>query len=249
MKPLIQTSREDVYNAPTIPWNNGTYTPISNMFIMDMINSKLNTLGLVVKNEEYKTARTKEGLVKGVIGSYDISTPDSDFGQRIMFRNSYDKSMSFAFVCGMVTWICTNGCIKGDYQYRRIHRGVIMEETSTTQEAIVENINGGFTMLEVSFEKTSFQLRELQHFEISPTESYDILGKLFFEQQVTSITQLSTIKKEFEQSKNFHHLGDKDFTAYDLYNHITESLKASHPSSYISDHVKTHALFEETFKV
>ena len=249
MKLLTPTSREDVYNAPTIPWNNGTYTPISNMFIMDMINSKLNTLGLVVKNEEYKSARTKEGLVKGVIGSYDISTPDSDFGQRIMFRNSYDKSMSFAFVCGMVTWICTNGCIKGDYQYRRIHRGVIMEETSTTQEAIVENINGGFTMLQTSFEKTSFQLRELQHFEISPTESYDILGKLFFEQQVISITQLSTIKKEFEQSRNFHHLGDKDFTAYDLYNHITESLKASAVRTYISDHVATHKLFEETFKV
>ena len=249
MKPLIQATREEVYNAPTIPWNNGTYTPISNMFIMDMIYNKLQEHGLTVKNEEYKTARTKEGLVKGVIGSYDISTPDSDFGQRVMFRNSYDKSMSFAFVCGMVTWICTNGCIKGDYQYRRIHRGVIMEETSTTQEAIVENINGGFTMLQVSFEKTSAQLRELQHFEISPTESYDILGKLFFEQQVISITQLSTIKKEFEQSKNFHHLGDKNFTAYDLYNHITESLKASHPLSYISDHVKTHALFEETFKV
>ena len=249
MKPLIQATREEVYEAPTIPWNNGTYTPISNMFIMDMIYNKLQEHGLTVKNEEYKTARTKEGLVKGVIGSYDISTPDSDFGQRIMFRNSYDKSMSFAFVCGMVTWICTNGCIKGDYQYRRIHRGVIMEETSTTQEAIVENINGGFTMLQVSFEKTSAQLRELQHFEISPTESYDILGKLFFEQQVISITQLSTIKKEFEQSRNFHHLGDKDFTAYDLYNHITESLKASHPLSYISDHVKTHALFEETFRV
>lgn len=249
MKPLIQTSREDVYNAPTIPWNNGTYTPISNMFIMDMINSKLNTLGLVVKNEEYKTARTKEGLVKGVIGSYDISTPDSDFGQRIMFRNSYDKSMSFAFVCGMVVWICTNGCIKGDYQYKRVHRGVMLEESSTTQEAIIENINGGFQMLQTSFEKTSVQLRELQHLEISPTESYDIIGKLFFEQQVISITQLSTIKKEFEQSKNFHHLGDKDFTAYDLYNHITESLKASAVRTYISDHVATHKLFEDTFGV
>ena len=238
-----------MYNAPTIPWNNGTYTPISNMFIMEMINSKLRNAGLVVRNEEFKAARNKEGLVKGVIGSYDISTPDSDFGQRVMFRNSYDKSMSFAFVAGMVVWICTNGCIKGEYQYKRVHRGVIMEETSTTQEAIIENINGGFQMLQASFEKTSVQLRELQHLEISPTESYDILGKLFFEQQVISITQLSTIKREFEHSNNFRHLGDKDFTAYDLYNHITESLKQSHPLTYINDHIKTHALFEEVFEV
>lgn len=249
MKTLLATKREDVYTAPTIPWNNGTYTPISNKFIMDMVEDKARSLGLTVKNENYITARTKEGLVKGVIGSYDISTPDNDFGQRVMFRNSYDKSMSFAFVAGMVTWICSNGCIKGDYQYKRIHRGVIIEETSTTQEAIVENINGGFTMLQTSFEKTSTQLRELQHLEVSPSETYDVIGKLFFEQQVITITQLSTIQKEFKHSRNFRHLGDTDFTAYDLYNHVTEALKASHVSTYINDHIKTHSLFEEVFNV
>lgn len=249
MKSLTPTSREDVYNAPTIPWNNGTYTPISNMLIMDMINSKLNGLGLTVRNDNFMTARTNNGLVKGVIGTYDIIADDNDFGQRLVFRNSYDKSMSFAFAVGTVVFCCTNGCIKGDYQYKRMHRGVIMDESSSTQEAIIKNIDGGFTMLQASFEKTSVQLRELQQFEISPTESYDILGKLFFEQQVISITQLSTIKKEFENSKNFHHLGDKDFTAYDLYNHITESLKSSHPMSYISDHIKTHSLFEKVFNV
>lgn len=249
MKLLTPTSREDVYNAPTIPWNNGTYTPISNMLIMDMINSKLNDLGLTVRNDNFMTARTNNGLVKGVIGTYDIIADDNDFGQRLVFRNSYDKSMSFAFAVGTVVFCCTNGCIKGDYQYKRMHRGVITDESSSTQEAIIKNIDGGFTMLQASFEKTSVQLRELQQFEISPTESYDILGKLFFEQQVISITQLSTIKKEFENSKNFHHLGDKDFTAYDLYNHITESLKSSHPMSYISDHIKTHSLFEKVFNV
>lgn len=249
MKLLTPTSREDVYNAPTIPWNNGTYTPISNMLIMDMINSKLNGLGLTVRNDNFMTARTNNGLVKGVIGTYDIIADDNDFGQRLVFRNSYDKSMSFAFAVGTVVFCCTNGCIKGDYQYKRMHRGVITDESSSTQEAIIKNIDGGFTMLQASFEKTSVQLRELQQFEISPTESYDILGKLFFEQQVISITQLSTIKKEFENSKNFHHLGDKDFTAYDLYNHITESLKSSHPMSYISDHIKTHSLFEKVFNV
>jgi hypothetical protein len=216
---------------------------------MDMINSKLDDLGLTVRNDNFMTARTNNGLVKGVIGTYDIIADDNDFGQRLVFRNSYDKSMSFAFAVGTVVFCCTNGCIKGDYQYKRMHRGVITDESSSTQEAIIKNIDGGFTMLQASFEKTSVQLRELQQFEISPTESYDIIGKLFFEQQVISITQLSTIKKEFEQSKNFHHLGDKDFTAYDLYNHITESLKASHPLSYISDHVKTHSLFEEVFNV
>lgn len=124
-----------------------------------------------------------------------------------------------------------------------------MDDTSTTKEDIVDNINSGFSALQTSFDKMSSQLRELKHLQISPSESYDILGKLFFEQQVISISQLSIIKKEFENSLNFRHMGDVDFTAFDLYNHITESLKVSHPLNYISDHVKTHALFEKTFNI
>lgn len=249
MKRLTTTDRIDVYNAPTISWNNDTYTPISNKFVMDMVEDKIRNLGLVVKNENYIATKNENGSIKGVIGTYDIATPDEEFGQRIMFRNSYDKSMSFAFVAGTVVWICTNGCIKGNYQYKRIHRGTFIDDTSSTKEDVVENIDNGFKALQTSFDKISSQLRELKHYQISPSESYDILGQLFFEQQVISINQLSIIKREFERSVNFRHIGDSDFTAYDLYNHITESLKTSHPLTYISDHVSTHALFEKTFNV
>jgi len=243
------TSYNDVYNAPTIPWNNDTYTPVSNKFIMDFIEDKVNNAGLVIKNNEFKTAVNDKGLVKGVIGSYDISTDNNDFGQRIMFRNSYDKSMSFAFCCGTVVWICSNGCVSGDYVYKRIHRGVITEESSTTIDDIVENITGGFGMMQVAFESNVKQLEELKHFEISPNESYNILGELFFKQEVINITQMSIIKRELEYSRNFKHLGDTDFTAYDLYNNITESLKKRHPSTYLNDHITTHKLFEKTFNI
>ena len=249
MKTLTLTDKTSVYDAPIITWNNDTYTPISNRFIMDMIEDKIHNAGLMIKDEHYIATKNSNGLIKGVIGSYDICTPDEEFGQRVMFRNSYDKSMSFAFVAGMVVWICTNGCIKGDFQYKRIHRGILTDDTSTTKEDIVDNINSGFDALQTSFDKLSSQLQELKHLQISPTESYDILGKLFFEQQVISINQLSIIKKEFEHSANFRHMGDKEFSAFDLYNHITESLKTSHPLTYINDHIKTHALFEKTFSI
>lgn len=241
--------REEVYNAPIIPWNNGTYTPLANSMVMDLIDTKINNLGLVVKDEHYKVTRTSDGLIKGVIGSYDISTPDGDYGQRVMFRNSYDKSMSFAFVCGMVVWICSNGCISGDYQYRRIHRGAFLEGTSTTEKEVIASVEGGFTVLQNSFEHTSEQLNELKHFEVSPEEVFKILGTLFFTKQVINITQMSIIKRELASSQNFRHLGDLKFTAYDLYNHITESLKTSHPTTYVNDHVVTHSLFEETFNL
>lgn len=37
-------------------------------------------------------------------------------------------------------------------------------------------------------------------------------------------------------SKNFNLITSNEFTAWDLYNAVTESLKKSHPTTYISDH-------------
>lgn len=92
-------------------------------------------------------------------------------------------------------------------------------------------------------------MNELKHFEVSPQDTYNILGELFFKKEVLTITQMSIIKKELQFSKNFKHLFDKDFTAFALYNHVTQSLKSSHPTTYISDHINTHSLFKELFKL
>lgn len=249
MKVLTQATRDVVYNAPIIQQDSSTYTPVPNKVIMDLIESKIQGNGLTLQSDEYKVSTSKEGLVKGVIGAYNITTADNDFGQRVMFRNSYDKSMSFAIVVGSVVWICSNGCISGDYQYKRVHRGVFENNTSTTMQDVIENINGGFTMLQNSFEHNRKQLLDLKNFEIGPQDAYNILGELFFTMTVLNVSQMSIVKRELSHSHNFKHLGDKDFTAYDLYNHITESLKTSHPLTYISDHVKTHKMFEEIFNV
>ena len=249
MKVLVQATRKDVYEAPVIPWNNGTYTPLANKKIMDLIDSKLSDENLVVKNENYKVAVNERGLIRGVIASYDITSGDGEFGRRIMFRNSYDKSMSFALVCGTVVWICTNGCVSGDYQYKRVHKGIIDEDSNSMERDVIENIDWGFKFLGKAFENNTRQLRELKQYQIGPDQTYRILGDLFFAQNVISIQQMSRVKKEMEINRNFRHFGDKDFTAYDLYNHITEALKYSHPTTYISDHIKTHKLFEDVFHV
>lgn len=249
MKVVNNSTKEQVYNAPIINWSNDTYTPISNKFIMDMLTDKINNMGLVVRSENYKTALTKDGRIKGVIGGLNISTDNENYGQRIMFRNSYDKSMSFAIVVGSLVWVCSNGCISGDYQYKRVHRGVVTGDTSTTQEDIVDNINGSFQYLEMAFTRITGQLDELKHFEISPDETYKILGELFFKQEIVNISQMSIIKRELISSNNFKHLGDTDFTAYDLYNHITESLKISSANSYIKNHIQTHKIFTDIFSL
>lgn len=249
MKALTHATREEVYNAPIIDWNNNTYTPVSNKSIMDLMDEQMDKLGLVRYKEHYSVARDLVGNVKGVIGSYDIMTGDEDFGQRVMFRNSYDKSMSFAVVVGSVVWICSNGCISGDFQYKRIHRGVISENSSTTAIEIKDNIIGGFELAQKAFEHNKHQLDNMKEIKVEQSTVFDILGQLFFKMGILSVNQVSIINKEFKHSPNFRHLSNIEFTAYDLYNHITEALKVSHPLTYFNDHIKTHNLFEQMFGI
>lgn len=149
----------------------------------------------------------------------------------------------------ILTLRCENGCVSGDYQYKRIHKGTILEDTTTTEQDVIANVEGGFQLLQTSFEHNVAQLEELKHYEIGPDDIYRILGILFISKGIVNTGQITTIKRELHSSKHFRHIEDKDFTAFDLYNHITESLKTSAPSDYINDHVQTHKLFEETFNV
>jgi hypothetical protein len=56
-------SRSSVYEAPFIDWNNDTYTPVANKTIMDLIDDKISSLNLKVKNEEYRVSKSNDGLI------------------------------------------------------------------------------------------------------------------------------------------------------------------------------------------
>ena len=111
----------------------------------------------------------------------------------------------------------------------------------------MQSIDDGFEIIDNKYKTMKEQLNCLKDVKVDKELTYKLIGDLFFEQSVISITQLSIIKKELNESKNFKHINDDGFTAYDLYNDITESLKTSPVNSMIDDHVKLHTLFENTF--
>ena len=241
MKLNTNATREQVYNAKPFQWEN-PYAVISNKDIIDQIESNLKHSGWNVVSENYRASRTADGIIKGVIGEWNVRTEDGEFGQRIAFRNSYDKSMSFAFVSGAVVWICTNGCISGDFGVKRVHKGVAYDDAMGA-------INDGFELIDSRYKDIVYQMNCLKDIHVDKELSYELVGNLFFEQEVISLEQLSIIKREMYNSDKFVHINDDHFSAWDLYNHITESLKKSHPLTYVDDHVKTHTLFENEFKL
>ena len=244
MRANLLATREEVYNSPIINWNSEYYTPVANSTIMDLIEKGINESDFHVKSTEFRVARNSVGAIRGVIGAYNLETDDNDYGQKIMFRNSYDKTMSFAIVQGMHVWICSNGCISGEYQYRRKHLGIEDGESTTTMRDVINAIEYSFDNMKLSYNKTKDELNSFKEISISEDEVINTLGKLFLIDDTITPTQLSIVKRELYSSKNFKHMNEDGFTAYDFYNHITEALKTSHPLNYVSSHVAVHSMFQ-----
>ena len=240
MKVNELATRQELISTPLPLWED-SYTAIPNTEIFKKIDENIRGGGLKVRNEEYRVSKTKDGIIKGVIGSIDIMTPNEEYGQRFMFRNSYDKSMSFAVAIGGYVFICENGVVRADnFDYKRVHKGTADSES-------LLNIDAGFEAIDKEFKIITEQMDSLKECHVDYECMHDLVGKLFFEQAAISSVQLNIVKDQMWHSDKFRHIDDKDFSAYDLYNHITESLKRSAPRTYIQDHVATHKLFENRF--
>lgn len=233
-------TRAELISTPLPVWEN-TYTPIPNGEIFSKIDENIRGGGLKIVNEEYRVSRSQSGIIKGVIGSIDLASENEEFGRRIMFRNSYDKSMSFAFLEGLCCWICSNGAIKSDeMQFKRVHKGTAFDDAMVS-------IDDGFNRIDVEFKKIVEDMNAFKECHVDKELMYELVGNLFFEQGVLSSVQLNIVKDQLDKSDKFKHLIDPEFSAFDMYNHITESLKRSAPIKYVQDHVATHKLFESKF--
>lgn len=140
MKVNSLATKEEVFNAPIMNWAD-SYCPIPNAEIINAIENNIRQSGLQLKNEHFKVARTESGAIKGVIGGYDLFNGDENLGQRLLFRNSYDKTMSFAFTCGSCVFICENGVVSGDYTNKRVHKETAFDDA-------MASINDGFEYMD-----------------------------------------------------------------------------------------------------
>ena len=219
-----------------LPQKTGSYTPISNREIIDLINNEAVKNNLTILNTAFKTNKDRTRT----IGYFDIASDDSDMGMRAVFRNSYDKSMSFAFANGATVFICSNGMIGGEVAMKRKHTGAADDDARTK---IIE----GISMMGDNFENMKTARSVLQSIEISPRLNAELIGRMFMEHEFINSVQLNIIKKECESSEKFNTIYNSEYSAWDLYNNVTHSLKESHPSNYMHDHINLHEFMMGAF--
>jgi hypothetical protein len=218
-------------NAP-IPARTETYSPIAHSFFLDTVTREINNdSGLEVTGQRVYSNLNGQKLVGYTSVKHRGMESDPEFGLEMLlaYKNSYDKSMAAALAAGVNVMMCGNGCVSGDMlSFTRKHTGTIQDELSEkVKEAIISMKEGfGNLVLEIDI---------MRDYQLTAKQKAELMGVMYFEENMVSPNQLSVIKKEMKESEHF--TGN---SLWDLYNNVTESLKSSNPLSHIEDHMKLH---------
>jgi len=224
------TARGMLLAAP-IPQQTKTYKPVSHEQLMDLTLESIHQSGFVLDQELYTSAR--EGKVAN--GKFTIkNVADSEMQLQIGWQNSYDKSLSLKFAIGTKIFICSNGCVSGDYgAFKKKHQGQIQ---SFAPSAIVDYIKRAGD----AFIKMQEERERMKEIEIDRKIQAELIGRMLIEKEFIQSTQLNIIKGEL--NKPTHSYGAPN-SLWELYQFTTFSMKEVHPSLWMENHMDAHSFF------
>jgi hypothetical protein len=223
---------EEYIKKVSLPQHGKSYTVIPHGYAIDKTKECLSEAGFEIKQELYKA--TLDGQVAQ--GMYHLNYGnDSDMGLMFAWSNSYDKSRRFKCAVGGHVFVCLNGIIRGDMaSYVRKHTGSALIEA---EQHIINQIANAKNHFELLVRDKDI----LKNIILSPAEKGTILGRLFAEQEILTLTQVGIVKREMDKP-TFNYNCDPN-SAWAMYNHITFALKESHPQTYLQDHEMLHEFF------
>jgi hypothetical protein len=213
-----------------VPEMTETYSPVPHADIIQAVTDKANTLGYTINQETYHS--TPDG--KRLVGQVTFEMADPDLRFMIAFRNSYDKSMALGFAAGGSVIVCSNGMIASDtgIALKRKHTGDIRDELNV-------KVHEAFQYLDTNMELLKESMGTMKDCMISKRVASELLGRMVVEEEILNTMQLNIVRNAMEKDPHFKWNGNST-TVWNFYNNITESLKRSHPTSMIQDHVDAH---------
>jgi len=230
-------SSDYVRNVP-LPQHGKTYTVIPHGHAITETHKAIFSEGFTLASEQYKA--TADGqIVQGVYHINYDGIDDPDMGIMFAWSNSYNKTMRFKCAVGAHVFICMNGVVRGDMSsYVRIHKGLALAEATS-------HINEQISKAKEYFETLREDKDVLKNVLLTSSDKGTILGQLYAEHEILTLTQVGIVKRELD--KPSHHYNCDPDSAWAMYNHITLSLKESHPASYLDDHESVHQFFIDRY--
>lgn len=237
MKIETYKATKDILLATPLPSKTRTYIPVSNEQLIDLTLNSIVKAGFELDKEIYSSA--KEGKVAN--GRFTISNvADSEMQLQIGWQNSYDKSLSLKFAIGTKIFICSNGCVSGDYgSFRKKHSGDIGTFAPDYITEYIKKAGDSF----VQMQKEREQMKEIK---LTRKIKSELIGRMFIDAEIIESTQVNIIKKELNKPTH-------DFKAVDsmweLYQFTTFALKDVHPSLWMKNHIDAHNFFTAESKI
>lgn len=218
---------EDFLRNIPIPTQERIYKPVSYGSILDTIDVVLDKANIPVSNRKFLAPKKgNQATIHYTLGIFD----DKEQAVQIVAQNSYDKSMSFKFCCSSEIFCCSNGLIiaNSNNVFKKKHVGEIQTLTPQKIYEFIYNTAEEFN--------TYISYRELlKNYDLSKSAVHSLVGKLFLEEQIVNTDQLNILKREIiSPSYNY---GTDGNSAWDFYNHVTASLRTSHPSNWVNNHI------------
>jgi hypothetical protein len=234
VKTIFQ-SENFLRNCP-LPSYGKSYAVIPHGSVIDEARTQLSAAGFRIKKEFYKATNTGDVAQ----GMYHLEAGnDQDMGLMFVWSNSYNKTMAFKCAIGAHVFICSNGMVSGDLgTYRRRHSGTALTDVTSFMQDQIGNAS-------TYYNKLIEDKQMLKDVSLTPRQKGTILGRLFAEDEILTLTQLGIVKREIDRPT--HSYSSNPNSAWDMYNHITLALKDSHPKSYLSDHQRVHTFFVKEF--
>lgn len=224
---------EDRLRAISLPTHGGRYAVVPHGAIIDEVRNQLNLAGFQIDRELYKTSLDGQ-IAQGV---YHLKYGnDADMGLMFAWSNSYNKQMKFKCAAGAQVFICMNGVVSGDLSnFNRKHMG------KTAMLDVINSIQHQISNAASYFNNLVNDKNMLKNIILSPRDKGSILGELFANDEILTLTQVGIVKREID--KPTHTYNASADSAWTMYNHVTLALKESHPGHFIGDHQKVHQYF------
>ena len=238
MPPKVPFYSEQNLRLAALPNHGGRYAVVSHGDVIDNVKHELIKAGFAIKKEEYKM--TVDGQVAQGVYHLDYAG-DPDMGMMFAWSNSYNKTMRFKCAVGAYVFICGNGVVRGDMgSYSRKHSGTALQD-------VVDQINNQITNAKQHYDILLQDKALLKNVLLSPRDKGRILGQLFANDEILTLTQVGIVKREMD--KPTHSYNCHPDSAWAMYNHVTFALKESHPTTYMKDHQKVHHYFVDAYGV
>jgi len=215
----------------SLPEQTKTYKPVSHAQLIDLTLESIDKSGFKLASEEYSASQNGQ-IANGKFAIANLF--DTEMQLQIGWQNSYNKKLTLKFAIGSRIFICSNGCVRGDFgSFKRKHVGDVQEFTPEAITEYIKRSSDVFTLMQSERDA-------MKSVGLTARDRSTLVGRMFLEEELITATQLGIIAREIKAPTHDYNAED---SLWELYNYTTFAYKEINPALWMSQHMSAHEFF------